>query len=796
MATRGGRIAGATAAPRSHDARRQRLLAPGPTTTQNRLAATSAFGFNVRMLAQGLQMQGRWIGFVVASVAVVATVVGCKVSVPDVDSKAFRCRGPDDCASGYGCYHAPTQSAGELGWCTFGGMAVEACGNVFCAEGETCVKADAAGRTLECHKTCSSDTMCNPTGLCAVAHTVDDSLVGVCASCPTTCPGGRQCAKRRGAVDLASATYCNAPGQDCTSPNDTDGDQAAGCQDADCFAAPGCGQCGNFMLDSGEVCDGYVIAPGQSCPSGTTGTPRCTSSCTLDLRACTTGTTTQTCNNGVLDPNEECDRSTTGTTLFKNGSSDCSFWMSGTKGQVTCNANCTINKSSCSAPKCGDGSIDTGEQCDGSAFTGMSCAALSSELTGSNLACTPWCYFDPSSCTAATDLCGACIAAGGIYPNVAECTTSCGSSSWCLPWSTSPGLATAAAVDTPVSLAIDLSGALWAAWEISGGVVAAMYQNGSWVQNTPSVNVSGTSASRPAVAVDETNTPVVAYVALVTGGTPHQRLYVARWVAPAWMGIGGNASVTGDGVSGTAADAVGRPVLASRGGGDLRLAIALSNGTALVWKVSSTAVSPLPTPNAATGIAADVAIAVDPTNGDTLLGWLQGTQLYVSRLPSTGIWTDPSLVTSNAGSPGLAVDANGTVFAAWTVATGEVDLAQQKSDGSWMPVPGARSTTVAQGPSVTRMAIATPGPSVVWNEVGPVGVTRNNRLLTWGGEYTGWRGYAATECPGGGIDIGNTTTNDAAAVVAGGNLGQQVCVGYVAHPTTGAEVRVSCHQTW
>jgi len=57
-----------------------------------------------------------------------------------------------------------------------------------------------------------------------------------------------------------------------------------------------------------------------------------------------------------------------------------------------------------SLPECGDAAINTvGEECDGAAFGGRSCASLG--FDGGTLSCTAGCYFDTSGCTNATAPC-------------------------------------------------------------------------------------------------------------------------------------------------------------------------------------------------------------------------------------------------------------------------------------------------------------------------------------------------------------------------------------------------------
>lgn len=48
---------------------------------------------------------------------------------------------------------------------------------------------------------------------------------------------------------------------------------------------------------------------------------------------------------------------------------------------------------------CGDGFVDTNEQCDGAAFNGAMCSTVG--FASGTLSCTPSCEFDTSACIAA-----------------------------------------------------------------------------------------------------------------------------------------------------------------------------------------------------------------------------------------------------------------------------------------------------------------------------------------------------------------------------------------------------------
>ncbi len=96
-----------------------------------------------------------------------------------------------------------------------------------------------------------------------------------------------------------------------------------------------------------------------------------------------------------------------------------------------------------SATVCGNGIVEEGESCDGSALDGQSCTTIPGDFTGGTLGCTSYCTFDTGSCSSGpvecgndvqetgedcdgADLGGAdCTDAGNYVGGTLGCTTAC-----------------------------------------------------------------------------------------------------------------------------------------------------------------------------------------------------------------------------------------------------------------------------------------------------------------------------------------------------------------------------------
>ena len=138
-----------------------------------------------------------------------------------------------------------------------------------------------------------------------------------------------------------------------------------------CFGGDGDGDtggsstCGNGVAEQGETCDGQDLA-GTSCTSlgFDGGVLACTADCSsFDVSGCTTGgSDTAICGNGIIETDEQCDGSNLG------GSSCTSLGYSG--GTLSCNGSCRFDTSACTedtgcgcpASFIGDGFCD--EECN------------------------------------------------------------------------------------------------------------------------------------------------------------------------------------------------------------------------------------------------------------------------------------------------------------------------------------------------------------------------------------------------------------------------------------------------
>lgn len=133
--------------------------------------------------------------------------------------------------------------------------------------------------------------------------------------------------------------------------------------------------------------------PGQTRDCTTLGFASGTATCLGDCGGYDTSGCSS-CGNGAVDSGEDCD----GSDLDGN---DCaSVPGSFGSGTLRCTSGCAFDTSSCSL--CQNGALDAGEDCDGSNLGGASCTTIGMGFTGGTLGCATSCAYDTSMCTAWT----------------------------------------------------------------------------------------------------------------------------------------------------------------------------------------------------------------------------------------------------------------------------------------------------------------------------------------------------------------------------------------------------------
>ncbi len=151
-------------------------------------------------------------------------------------------------------------------------------------------------------------------------------------------------------------------------------------------AADCCPTCGDGVLDGEEGCDDGNNIHFDGCSAG-----------------CTDEDSVATCGNGIWEATEECDDSN-----VENGDGCSSVCLREfVVGDAVCESlkgeTCRLSPSDC-CPNCGNGTLDTGEECDGAALAGKTCADLCYD--GGTLGCTAWCSFDYAACAGTGPVCG------------------------------------------------------------------------------------------------------------------------------------------------------------------------------------------------------------------------------------------------------------------------------------------------------------------------------------------------------------------------------------------------------
>ena len=243
-------------------------------------------------------------------------------------------------------------------------------------------------------------------------------------NCPASCNDNIACTTD---VTEGSAAACNLKCTHseisvCSAPT---GDQCcptncSSLNDVDCQV-----RCGNGVVESTETCDG-------NCPATCDDNDACTdditvggaATCDLVCRHTPKTTIECTCGNGTLDSGEVCDGNCPTLASCDDNNPCTADSLSGAAN--TCDARC-VNTPIPACTQCGNGIVEAGETCDGNCPT--TCAAgpnacTPTRLTGSPLACNVKCEEAPiTTCTNSDMCCPSAVSCGPANDN--DCSDPC-----------------------------------------------------------------------------------------------------------------------------------------------------------------------------------------------------------------------------------------------------------------------------------------------------------------------------------------------------------------------------------
>ena len=275
---------------------------------------------------------------------------------------------------------------------------------------------------------CCDKTLCNATNDVDCMPTCGNGTVEpseTCdGNCPASCDDSNPCTTdtRTGSPDQCNVECRHTAITVCAS-----GDSccAAGCKnpgDLDCPYTP---ECGNGIVDPGESCDG-------NCPATCDDNDACTdditvggaATCDLVCRHTPKTTIECTCGNGTLDSGEVCDGNCPTLASCDDNNPCTADSLSGAAN--TCDARC-VNTPIPACTQCGNGIVEAGETCDGNCPTSCTAgtnACTPNRLTGSPLACNVKCEEAPiTTCTNSDMCCPTAVSCGPQNDN--DCSDPC-----------------------------------------------------------------------------------------------------------------------------------------------------------------------------------------------------------------------------------------------------------------------------------------------------------------------------------------------------------------------------------
>lgn len=319
-----------------------------------------------------------------------------------------------ECGQNYTCEEGKCVAKVETGCSTSG-----------CTDGLSCVNNNCVCVEGGQYKSCGAGLYCCSAG-CKDLSTDTDN----CGVCGNKCEDNERCIDKQCKLET---TECSGSEKRCNGQVIEQCDKGMWTSIQTCLNSQSCDEtthsCVNTTCTLGSVtclnndvmkCNGTEWELYNDCEDAT-------QTCNAETGLCDDKSVP--CGNGAIDAGEDCDK----TNL--NGKT-CASLSPGSTGTLTCNADCTFNKTQCAASvKCGNGDIDAGEDCDKTNLNGNTCANVVVGSTGS-LSCNSDCTFNKTQCKTATfcvpnegscdanNVYNKCNATGSGY--IAEETIKCG----------------------------------------------------------------------------------------------------------------------------------------------------------------------------------------------------------------------------------------------------------------------------------------------------------------------------------------------------------------------------------